>query len=165
MKLQRSSILFLTLAAASVVLGLWILKSQLMNPMEAREANLESEIANIETRPIFYIAPANIDYAELDAQLKAHPGVWRELVPAAAAAAPVAAGPNFTELLAGVVAGNVMGLGDTLKIRVVTPAKPRGYWVKVGDSINGATIVEITATDMVFEKIQNNKPYKYALPR
>ncbi len=58
-----------------------------------------------------------------------------------------------------------MGVGDGLKIRVVTPAKPRGYWVKIGDSINGAKIVEITPTNVVFEKIQNDKPYKYAHPR
>jgi hypothetical protein len=131
--------------------------------MDLRSTMLESDIENLQTRPVYYIEQANIDYMALNKQFALHPKMWHELVPPKVVAKPPPKGPNFKALLKGVVASKRREIkqGTTLKVRFVTPGEPRGYWVKTGDTINGMKVIDITPAHIVFEKHQNDKRYTY----
>jgi hypothetical protein len=164
---NKSSIFFLTLLLVSILmLGVMILRSQL-NPMDDRKVELESNIESLEIRPVFYISPATIDYAELDIHIDSHSKLWRELVPAPKGKAPRAQGPNFKQLLEGVIPSirKEMKVGGKVKVHIITPAKPRGYWVTVGDSIDGMKVINVLPRFVVFEMKKGNKTYKYEHPR
>lgn len=166
--MTRGSLIFsIALLVLSGVMAGLILKGQVMNPMESRTTSLEADIDNIEIRPVFYIAPSNVDYNELNTHIASHSNLWRELVPPPKRAAPVAKGPDFKTLLQGVVPSRrrEMKVSGTLKVHIITPSKSRGFWAKVGDTINGMKIVGITPTHIVFEKHKNKKAYTYSHPR
>ena len=160
-------IISIALVVLSVSLAGVMLKRQFANPMESHSVALEADIDALVTRPIFYIAPSGVDYDELNEHVVSHPKLWQELVPPPEKAAPVAQGPDFKVLLAGVVPSKRMEMkvGGTLKVKTVTPGKPRGFYAKVGDTINGMKIVGITPTHMIFEKHKNEKAYMHSLPR
>jgi hypothetical protein len=146
---------------------LWIAVNQINNPLDARASILRDEIDQIELIPVFYIANSETNYNDIYNSFGGRVGLWNELIAPPAKAAPVITGPNFEELLKGVVPSlrRQMKVGDSLKVHVVSPDNPRGTWVQIGDKLKSTDIIAITDSHLILEKNANNKKYKYNLPR
>ena len=58
-----------------------------------------------------------------------------------------------------------IGRGESLKIRIATPANPRGAFMGVGEIINGCTIKEIQDDAVSFTVEANGKIYEHRILR
>ncbi|MFP6584153.1 MAG: hypothetical protein VCD00_16565 [Candidatus Hydrogenedentota bacterium] len=159
----------LILAAAlivSVVALAWIGIHATQNPMDARYDTLQTEIKDIQVKPVFYVDPAVANFEEQTKAFMARPGLWRELIAPAKKAAPKPTGPNFKQLMEGIKPSRIgMTVGGKVKVRVATPQYPRGTWIQVGDMLNTAKVTQITDQFIVVEKSKGGKVYTHRLPR
>lgn len=159
----------LTLAAALIVsVGAiaWIGIRATQNPMDARYDTLQTEIDDIQVKPVFYVVPAAANVVEQFEVFKVRQGLWQELIAAPKKAAPKPTGPNFKQLMTGIKPSRVgMTVGGKVKVRVATPQYPRGSWIQVGDTLNTAKVIQITDQFVVVEKSKGGKVYRHRLPR
>ena len=166
MTARRSWITYtiLLLVACAVVL---IAKQSITNPMDARKQSLHSKIETIEAPAPYYMDTVKVDYAALQQTFTQRPKVWSQLVPDATAQNHIEAPPNFTAILKGVVPSKrkEMKVGKTLKVHVVSPLKPRGQWLGIGDEIYGCKIIAITPDHLVVEKYKGKNRYAHRYPR
>lgn len=149
------------IVAAVVIVGL-IGINYSRNPVLPREAWLQSQLAQLS--PDWSAEETvHVNSEELVGVIQSKPSVWDRLIaPPPPAPKPV----NVMEKLQGVkVTRQRMGSGDSVKLKLTTPAAPRGAWFGKGDNINGATIKEITDSEIVFSVMDNGKEYTGSLKR
>lgn len=164
--LLKTRRILVTFGLISAVAVAWIVLSFIRNPMDARLAKLEAEINDIQVAPVFVVGPSQTNYPQVQRSIQGKNVLWRALISPHQQAKPQATGPNFAHLLKGVdVSGPEMKVGDTLKLRVVTPQSPRGNWVQVGDKLGGTEIVQITPQSVIVSATKGNKTYKHTLQR
>ena len=165
--MSRSSMAVLIFLGGVSLLSLgMILKNQLMNPMEFRKLELDREINFLAAKPMDEVLTPAVNYRQLKKELSSHPRLWRELVPPPPPKKVAPKGPDFVKLLTGVRASKrQVKVGNTIKVRMTTPDKPRGVYKVIGDVINGVKIKEFTPTHVVFEKPLNGKTFTYELLR
>lgn len=148
------------LAQLVAVIVLLIAARMLLNfvsgPAAIVRAELAAELAQVPDRAPMTGAGER-DFAALCNPLLDKPGLWRALVappPAPAApekkpAAPVA--PDAPDLAA-LLSGLTMRPGQIGrdKMNVITPSRPDGAWMAIGDAYNGCVLESFTREEAVF---------------
>lgn len=156
------------------VLAVWtvvclgeIARRAVMNPMGARERALESRLAGMVVFEDDLPEPEKTPLRQLRVAITGKTALWKELVAAPAAAAKPTADPNLKEKLKGVTATRQQIIRpDGVSVKMfIGPQDKRGTWKKVGDTVNGLAIREITPETVVFATKQGGKEYTVELPR
>lgn len=164
---------FIGLACALMVavsLGVGGVKAA-RNPMDARLADFELELAAVIYVPEKYVTDSDVDYGVIVWNTAVKATLWKELVPPPPPPVrkprPVKH-PDLRKLLQGVVVSSrleITGVGGRTLIDVKTPEDLNGSWLGIGDKVRGLTIKEITKEAVVFSLMSNNKEYTYSLRR
>lgn len=149
-------------------LGLIALNT-LRDPMDARWARLQEEIAGVKPLEIAYATEENINYREIEQTLLAKPSVFVELVPIPPPPPPppvVPQPPDFGRLKQGVTfTMQGMGSGANTKVKCIHPGNPRGEFLKVGDVVNGMKILEIHRDRVLLEAENDGHRWTTEMPR
>jgi hypothetical protein len=134
------------IAALIAIVGLLAFNT-VKSPVSDQNAWLESELANLS--PDWQAtSAADVNFQKSLSVINSKAILWDRLV---APPPPPKSVINVLEKLQGVqVTKQVMGSGNTLKIKMVTPSEPRGKWFGVGDQINGVEIREIGKDSVLF---------------
>jgi len=145
----------------AVLVGLIVLNA-LQSPVAARELDLESTLASIETPPAPPPTTPGLSYAELEHAITGNPRVWKALIDAPP---PVKKTPDLAGMLKGVqVTRDVMGSGESMKVRIRTPQSRRAAWKGKGDVVAGLTIESVTAESVTFILVSNGDTYRHSVP-
>jgi hypothetical protein len=131
------------------------------------ETKLENDIAALEMDPQYFFPRAQVDYPEINQKIGEKKLLWQELIPPPVTIVAPPPPPNMTVLLKGVIPNKrkQMGTGDSLKIHIITPASPRGSWMRVGDTYRKMTIVAITKEHVEFMLVDKKKEYTHKVKR
>ena len=134
--------------------------------MEVRADEFRSEIAAIEPPAPYMMITAQVDYTSLDNTFKQRPNTWNQLVPGVSTTQKEAP-PNFTAIMKDVVPSKrkEMLVGKQVKVHVVSPEKPYGQWLGVGDVIRECKIISITHDFIIIEKYKGKNRYAHKYPR
>lgn len=141
------------------------------SPMDAARAALEEELAKVPTHA-GTAESMDHDFTQLHEQIAAKPALWQELIAPPAPPAPKPAAPPPPPSTPDVAAmlqdlGMAPGQIGKLRMKVITPANPRGDWMKVGDSYNGCRLLSFTREEAVFSYLwkEKNQEITVTLPR
>lgn len=165
---MTSSRIVTTLMIIVSVCAIGILAKQRINTfMDIRIQNLQSEIKAIPEPTPYYMETVKIDYAALKQTFTLRPKVWNQLVPGQNNPATKEVPPYFQAILKGVIPNKrkEMKVGNTVKVHVITPEKPSGQWLGIGDEILGCKIVAIAPDYLLMEKYKGKNRYAHKLPR
>ncbi len=165
MRNSRPLTIFMLLVSACAIICL--VYQLVRNPMHKRSAVLMERIESIPEPSPYYLERSEADYIALQNTFKAKPKVWDQLVPGARSPKSQEAPPNFWAILKDVVASKrkEMKAGDDVKVHVVSPEKPYGQWLGVGDVIRGCKIISITPDFLIVEKYKGKNQYAHKYPR
>lgn len=145
----------------AVLVGLIVLNA-VQNPVAAREKDLDYAIASIEAPPAPPPTTPGLSYAELEQAITGKPSVWKALIDAPP---PVKKAPDLADMLKGVqVTRDVMGSGDSMKVRIRTPENRMAAWKGKGDVVAGLTIESVTAESVTFMLVSDGDTYRHSVP-
>lgn len=152
------------LAVASV--GVFAMNT-IRNPMHSRLAVFEEDLGKIRHVAEDFAAPDGPNYEGLVKSIVWKRTLWAELIAPPPKKARPKSAPNLAKMLEGVApsARHEIGRGDTVKIKIMTLADPRGSWYGVGDELNGLTIVSIDDGQVEFGMKKNGEEHRHALRR
>lgn len=136
------------------------------NPMAAQRAALAADLAEVEGGWEPPARTAGRSPEELQQIVLAQATLWRSLVDAP----PPPPKPfDMDGAMKGITpTRRSMGTGESLAVRIETPAAPRGEYYGVGDAIAGAAgivVKEIGRDYVVFSKTHEGKEYTKRLAR
>lgn len=145
--------------------GLFVYKA-LANPMTAQRTALAAELAEIDGGWEPPSRSAGRSPEELQQIVLAQATLWRSLVEAP----PPPPKPfDMDGAMKGITpTRRSMGSGESLAVRIETPAAPRGEYYAVGDTIAGSggiVVKEIGRDYVVFSKTHEGKEYTKRLGR
>lgn len=163
----------LTLAAFGIagLIAAKILLDFVFNPMNAVRADLAEELSKVPAHASVEEATEH-DYAVLHNTIAAKPSLWQELVapaarpaPKAPPAPPPAEAPDVAAMLKDL--GMAPGQIGKDRMRVIPPGRPKGDWMRIGDTFNGCKLVSFTRDEAVFSYYweAKKKELKATLPR
>jgi hypothetical protein len=134
------------------------------DPIAVRREQLRQELAMVQPHPVD-VGPLNtqVDIDSIQQAITGKEALWKELIPPPPPPPPPPKkAPNLAELLEGVQPTR-QRVGEY--IRIIVKGNPRGARFTVGDKINGVTIKEITATEVIFEYPWEGQVLTHTLPR
>lgn len=157
----------ITMILVSIAATACLVQNGLYNPSYYQGERLHYTISTLEPPMPYFLDTVHVDYTALKKTFTQRPALWGPLVPGSATQAPQAARPNFFAILNGVVPSKrkEMKAGEDIKVRVLTPARPLGQWMGVGDTIHGCTIIGFSPDHMIVEKHTGGARYVHRLPR
>ena len=136
------------------------------NPMDDRRAVLESALAKIEPEEEIWDTTVRTNFSELRRNISGNRRLWGELILPPPKPPPPKRTLDLAKKLAGVMpTRQSFGIGDTLKVKIVAPAAPKGAFYGVGDKVSGVKIFAITKDSIKFSQWFEGKEYKHSIPR
>jgi len=134
----------------------------IFNPMEARRVALNEQLSQIKPQVVRYDRP-NIDVATLTSSITSKPAIWDAIVPPPPPPPPPPEPePNLNEMLKDIVVTRQQ-VGQ--RVKIVTPANPRGMFKGVGETVKDVVIKEITREEVIFVLQWKNKELTVTLSR
>lgn len=154
------------LVLLSVVLGAYLVRNALGDPMAPRRTALENRLQDIVPEKTDYLASARSDFSAERGRITGKSAIWRELVPAPPRPPARKMPPNLRRKLSGVVPTRTsIGSGSDTKALIKSTENPRGAFIGVGEQINGVTLLRIEKTVVVFGVTQQGVDYTHEIPR
>ncbi len=140
------------------------------SPVEARKLALDRQIGGIAPEDVQYDSTPKVNFERLEEAIGNKKAIWRELVEAPPPPPPApkkVEAPDMPRMLHAVVPSlrSQIGRGESLKIRISTPEKPRGVFMGLGEIVNGCVIKEIRDDAVVFALDANGRTYEYVVER
>lgn len=134
----------------------------IFNPMDERRAALETKLALIKPRAVTY-EKRDVDCSTLAKAIAAKPAIWDAIVPPPPPPPPPPEPePDLMAMLKDICVTRQQ-IGD--RVRISSPADPRGTFVGVGDSVKGAVIKSITREEVTFSLDWKGKELTLTLSR
>ena len=144
-----------------------------VSPADTVRAELAAELAQVPDRAPMTGA-GDRDFAALCNPVLEKPALWQELIapppppPAPETKPAPPAAPNAPDLKA-LLGGLTMRPGQIGrdKMNVITPARPGGDWMTIGDAYNGCVLESFTREEAVFRYFweEGNQELRVTVPR
>lgn len=158
MERKYLTIVIAVLAVVAAAIGL----RSAINPYNARQASLQSELAQIKPVEV-KLETQQSNFARWKQTIEAKSSVWQELIPEPLPPPPPPPKPpNTKEKLAGLKVTR-QGIGN--KARIMSPENPKGVFLGPGDSINGMQIKEVTKKAVTFSLQWNGQELTETIQR
>ncbi len=151
----------MTAALVILILAAIIMRA-VANPMRARQADLDSRLAQIQPIPVAF-EKAQYPAEQWQQAIINKPALWNPIIQAPAGPAPTPeAPPDLKSLLADVIPTRQQ-VGA--KAKIITSRDPKGSFMAVGEQISNAVIKEITRTSVTFALDWHGQELTLSLPR
>lgn len=155
---------FITLIGALALAGVLAFGGYRMysNPMAAGKVRLENQLKGIKPIDVKFEKPA-WDFDKWQGAIAAKPALWEPLIAAPLPPPPPPKQPPDLEKMMKDVSFGRAQVGT--KVKMLDGKDPKGSFVKVGDSVNGLTIKEITKTSVLLTFPWEDQELKIEIPR